>query len=83
MGWAQFLTAEESEARASFLRALALDPTLASAHYHLGRLNARQGQYAEAALAYQQAAGYDVEGNLAMELDRAWDDLLENYQDRP
>jgi tetratricopeptide (TPR) repeat protein len=83
MGWVQFLTTEDSEARASFLRALALDPALASAHYHLGRLNARQGRYAEAALAYQQADEYDRQGNLAMELDRAWDDLLATFQDGP
>jgi tetratricopeptide (TPR) repeat protein len=83
MGWVQFLTAAESEARASFSQALALDPALASAHYHLGRLNAWQGRYAEAALAYQRAAKNDVDGSLAMELDRAWDDLLETYQAGP
>lgn len=75
MGWAQFLANEHSEALDSLLRALALDPTLASAHYHLGRLHALQGDYAQAVRAYQQAAAYDVDGQLATELDRAGDDL--------
>jgi tetratricopeptide (TPR) repeat protein len=80
MGWAQFLADEKAEARDSLLRALALDPTLASAHYHLGRLNAFQGDYAQAVRAYQQAAAYDLDGQLAMELDRAWGELPEPYR---
>jgi tetratricopeptide (TPR) repeat protein len=80
LGWAQFLADEQSEALDSLLRALALDPTLASAHYHLGRLHALQGDYAQAVRAYQQAAANDVRGQLAPELDRAWDDLPEPYR---
>jgi tetratricopeptide (TPR) repeat protein len=80
LGWAYFLLEEDRGARASLTQALTLNPALASAHYHLGRLNARQGRHAEAAQAYRRAADYDVEGQLAVELDRAWSELPPAYR---
>jgi tetratricopeptide (TPR) repeat protein len=81
MGWAQFLSQEDTPARESLTKALLHDPTLASAHYHLGRLNARQNRYVEAAAAYRRAADYDVDGQLMALLERAWDDLPLAFQD--
>jgi tetratricopeptide (TPR) repeat protein len=81
LGWAYFLVQEDAQAQASLNQALALDPTLASAHYHLGRLYARQGHYDAAAQAYRQAAAYDDRGQLATQLERAWDELPPAYHD--
>jgi tetratricopeptide (TPR) repeat protein len=81
VGWAYFLAARETEAEASLLQALDLDPTLASAHYHLGRLRAHQSRYAEAVQAYRQAADYDRAGQLEIALERAWEELPNVYQD--
>jgi tetratricopeptide (TPR) repeat protein len=80
VGWAYFLTEKDTQAEASLNQALSLDPSLASAHYHLGRLYARQGHYAQAIQAYHLADGYDVYGQLAAELDRAWSDLPQAYR---
>ena len=81
MGWAYFLAQKDEQAQASLSQAQSLAPTLASAHYHLGRLYARQGHYAAAALAYRQAAFDDVGGELAAQLERAWSDLPPAYRD--
>jgi tetratricopeptide (TPR) repeat protein len=75
LGWAYFLTQQDQRALASLNQALALDPTLASAHFHLGRWYARQGQYADAAQAYRQAGALDTAGQLREELERAWSEL--------
>jgi tetratricopeptide (TPR) repeat protein len=83
MGWSYFLANEDDLARTSLNQALVLDPTLASAHYHLGRLNARQGRFVDAAWSYRQAAGFDVEGRLASLLERSWEDLPRAAQDQP
>jgi Tfp pilus assembly protein PilF len=80
LGWAYFLAQEDAEAEVNFDRALALDPTLASAHYHLGRLRSRQGRFDEAALAYRRAHSYDWDGQLASELERAWSELPQAYR---
>ncbi len=83
MGWAFFLISDDAQAKDSLDQALARDPGLASVHYHLGRLQARQGRYAEASQSYRQAADYDVRGQLAAQLERAWADLPSTYQDEP
>jgi tetratricopeptide (TPR) repeat protein len=83
MGWSYFLANQDDLARTSLNQALALDPTLASAHYHLGRLNARQGRFLEADWSYRLAAGFDVEGRLATLLERSWEDLPGAVQDQP
>jgi tetratricopeptide (TPR) repeat protein len=83
MGWAYFLDQEDALARASLTQALALDPTLASAHYHLGRLNARQGHHAQASRDYYRAARHDTDGQLTAQLERARDELPPEFRDRP
>lgn len=83
MGWAYFLEKEDALARASLTRALALDPTLASVHYHLGRLNARQGRNVQASRDYYRAAEYDATGQLKAQLERAWEELPPEFRDRP
>jgi len=47
-GWAAFQVGDYDTAESGFLRALSLDPALASAHYHLGRLWAAQGAHQKA-----------------------------------
>ena len=83
LGWAYYLTDEDTLARASLTEALTLDPTLASAHLHLGRVHARQGHLAEASHEYRRAAAYDVGGGLAALLERVWEDLPPAYRDGP
>jgi tetratricopeptide (TPR) repeat protein len=83
MGWAYYLTEQDTLAGTSLHQALALNPMLASAHYHLGRLYARQGRHAEASEHLHRAADYDVEGRLAAQLERAWDDLPADWRERP
>jgi tetratricopeptide (TPR) repeat protein len=83
MGWALFLTGEYDAAKEHLTQALTLKPTLASAHFHLGRLNAQQGHYAEAAQEYRQAAANDKGQGLAAALKRAREELPHAYQDEP
>ena len=47
------------------LRAVALDPALAVAHYHLGRLWAAQGAVQQAREAFARALDLDTTGELA------------------
>jgi tetratricopeptide (TPR) repeat protein len=44
LGWAYHLTGRWGEARTHLQRALALEPDLARAHYHLGALHAARGE---------------------------------------
>jgi tetratricopeptide (TPR) repeat protein len=83
MGWAYFLTEEDDLAQASLTQALTLDPALASAHYHMGRLNARQGLHAQASRDYYRAASYDAAGQLTAQLERAREELPLEFRDRP
>jgi tetratricopeptide (TPR) repeat protein len=83
MGWAYFLSDENALARISLRQALAIAPNLASAHYHLGRLNTIEGRFTEAAQDYLRATEYDVDGRLATQLQRAWGDLPLAYQEQP
>jgi tetratricopeptide (TPR) repeat protein len=83
MGWAYFLAGEGDQASASLTQALKLDPTLASAHFHLGRLHARQGHHAEASEEYLQTTDFDVRRQFTKELERAWNELPEAYRSEP
>ncbi len=76
IGWAYYLINDDTQSQASLTQALALDPTLASAHYHLGRLHARQSLDEEASQDYRRAADLDTEGELTTQLERAWNELL-------
>jgi tetratricopeptide (TPR) repeat protein len=64
-GWAALQAGEYETAQDSFLEALALDPTLASAHYHLGVLRAAQGQHEDAEEAFTRALDLDTTGDIA------------------
>ena len=64
-GWAAFQAGDYGTARASLLRAMALDPALAVAHYHLGRLWAAEGAAEQAREAFARALDLDTTGELA------------------
>jgi len=64
-GWAAFQAGDYGTARASLLRAIALDPALAVAHYHLGRLWAAEGAAEQAREAFARALDLDTTGELA------------------
>lgn len=83
LGWAYVLIGEDTLASTSLTQALALDPALASAHYHLGRLYARQGRHDEAVTAYRRAADLDLTGQLDTQLERAWDELSQTTTGEP
>jgi tetratricopeptide (TPR) repeat protein len=83
VGWAFFLEDKDAQAEARLIQALSINPTLASAHYHLGRLYARQGRYAEASEAYRRADDYDIQGQLTTEVDRARQNIPPAYRGRP
>ena len=83
LGWAHFLAGEYDHARTSLTQALTIDPSLASAHFHLGRLQAHLGYHNEASLAYRRAADADTGQELTTQLERAWMELPETFQDGP
>jgi len=68
-GWAAFQTGDYDTAQDSLQKALSLDPTLASAHYHLGRLWSALGKQQKAQEAYTRALDLDTAGELAPLLD--------------
>jgi tetratricopeptide (TPR) repeat protein len=75
LGWAYYLIGDYARARTYLLRALSLDPTLVTIHYHLGRLYAQRREYENAAQAFRRAADLDLEGGWKDALDRAWGEL--------
>jgi tetratricopeptide (TPR) repeat protein len=62
LGWAYYLAGRPTEARQSLDQALALDPDLVSAHYHLGSLYATLGEVDLARQHLQRAADLDIGG---------------------
>jgi len=70
-GWALFQAGNYGGAQYRLKQALALDPTLASAHYHLGRLWAAQGEQKKAQEAYIRALDLDTTGELGPLVERA------------
>jgi Flp pilus assembly protein TadD len=62
LGWAHFLAGQTSAAKRTLEKALALDPTLARAYYHLGVVCEELGDRAGAERAYQWAIDLDTEG---------------------
>ncbi len=74
-GWAALQVGDYDTAEQSFQQAVALDPTLAVAHYHLGLLHAAQGAQAEARQAFARAVDLDKSGELAPLVERAVRDL--------
>ena len=74
-GWAAFQVGDYDTARDSLVRATLLDPALASAHYHLGRLWAAQGAYQDARDAYTRALDLDTTGALVPFVRRAMEEV--------
>ena len=70
-GWAAFLTGDYQAAQNSLQRAVSLDPTLASAYYHQGRLWEAIGLYEKAQNAFARALDLDVTGELGPLIERA------------
>jgi tetratricopeptide (TPR) repeat protein len=72
LGWMQFLTGAPEEAEAVLRQALALNPNLISARYHLARQLEATGRVVEAATEYQRVVDWDTSGLFR---DRALKDL--------
>jgi len=70
-GWAAFQAGDRSTALDRLLQALDLDPTLASAHYHLGVLLDEQGDSQGAQEAFARAIDLDSTGTFASLVERA------------
>ena len=70
-GWAAFQVGDYDAARDSLLQATLLDPALAPAHYHLGRLWAAQGAQQKAREAFARALDLDTTGSLVPLVQRA------------
>jgi tetratricopeptide (TPR) repeat protein len=62
LGWARFLLGDVDAADRELARALALDPELARAYYHIGTLREYQSRPQDAIEAYRQAARLDPDG---------------------
>ena len=62
LGWAYLLAGRQAEGRQALLRALALEPNLVSAHFHLGSLYLNTGQRDLARQHLQRAADLDQQG---------------------
>jgi len=75
LGWACFLAGEEAQAEEALLRAIDMDPNLASAHYHLGQFYAYRGQYEEARAALGRALDQRVEPAMRDEIEAALSQL--------
>ena len=69
-GWAAFQNGDYEAAQDSLLRAISLDPTLASAHYHLGRLWDVRGLREAAQDAFVRALDLDTTRELAPLVER-------------
>jgi tetratricopeptide (TPR) repeat protein len=70
-GWAALQVGEYSVAEESLMRALSLDPSLASAHYHLGLLWQLRGDSGRAEESFERALDLDTTGRLAPLVERA------------
>ncbi|MGC9334798.1 MAG: tetratricopeptide repeat protein, partial [Anaerolineae bacterium] len=62
LGWAYVLAGQPVEGEQSLRQALALDPGLVRAHFHLGSLYARSGSRAQASYHIQRAVDLDTTG---------------------
>jgi tetratricopeptide (TPR) repeat protein len=62
LGWAYVLAGQPVEGEQSLRQALALDPDLVRAHFHLGSLYARSGSRAQARYHLQRAVDLDTTG---------------------
>jgi tetratricopeptide (TPR) repeat protein len=62
LGWMYFLAGDPDKARLQLESALQLDPTLVSAHYHLGLLHKALGEEDAARLAFTHTIDLDTDG---------------------
>ncbi len=74
-GWAAFQAGDYGTAEDNLRRAISLDPMLASAHYHLGRLRAVQGEHQAAREEFSRALDLDTTGELVPLVKRALGEL--------
>ena len=70
-GWAAFQVGDYDTAESSLWRAISLDPALAAAHYHLGRLWAARGAHQKARETFIRALDLDTTGELVPLVERA------------
>ena len=82
-GWVAFQAGDYDTAESSLLRAISLDPMLALAHYHLGRLRAAQGAYQEAREPFIRALDLDTTGELAPLIEQAMMDYSNSSRSSP
>jgi tetratricopeptide (TPR) repeat protein len=64
LGWAYYLSGDMAAAEAELSLALALNPRLASAHYHMAAVLTAQGQSDKARLETERAASLDPMGEI-------------------
>jgi len=69
-GWAAFQSGDYEAAREHLRQAVNMDPTLASAHYHLGLLHRLKGETKQAQEAFTRALDLDTTGELAPLIER-------------
>ena len=62
LGYGYYLLNQPAMAERFILQAIALDPSLASAHYHAGMVWSQMGEAEKARQAFQQAHTLDPEG---------------------
>jgi len=70
-GWAALQVGDYEQAEESLRRAVALDPTLAATHYHLGLLWSARGLHQEAREAFVRALDLDTTGEMRSFIERA------------
>jgi Flp pilus assembly protein TadD len=70
-GWAALQVGDYEQAEESLRRAVALDPTLAATHYHLGLLWSVRGLRQDAQEAFVRALDLDTTGELRSFIERA------------
>ncbi len=74
-GWAALQVGDYDTAQDSLLRAISLDPMLASAHYHLGLLWAIRGAHQKARGLFTRALDLDTTGGLVPLVERAMGEM--------
>lgn len=72
-GWAAYLAGDYEVAEDRLLHALDLDPSFASAHYHIGRVWDAMGMRDRARQAYTRTLDLDLTGKYASEVSRVVD----------
>lgn len=82
-GWAALQMGDYATAEEYLSRAIALDPNLAVAHYHMGQLMNAQGARHEARESFIRALDLDTTGELVPLVERAWGEDLDGFATPP